>query len=89
MLWQSCATGLVPADLCIFLVGEVLAPRHVYQLLHVGIVDDEAELVELQIHILEHGLFERLDAAEDLLYGHGHHQHAHLALDNTVDQLVT
>ena len=56
MLYQSHAAGLVPADLCIFLVGEVLAPRHVYQLLHVGIVDDEAERVEFQLHVLEHSL---------------------------------
>ena len=38
------------------LVGEVFVPRHVYQLLHVGIVDDEAEWVEFQLHIIEHDL---------------------------------
>ena len=38
------------------LVGEVFVPWHVYQLLHVGIVDDEAEWVEFQLHVLEHGL---------------------------------
>ena len=37
-------------------VGEVFVPRHVYQLLHVGIVDDEAEWVEFQLHIIEHDL---------------------------------
>ena len=32
-------------------------PQHVYQLLGVGIVEDEAEpVVELQLHDLEHGL---------------------------------
>ena len=38
------------------LVGEVFVPRHIYQLLHVGVVDDEAEQVEFQLHVLEHGL---------------------------------
>ena len=38
------------------LVGEVFVPRHVYQLLHVGVVDDEAQWVEFQLHVLEHGL---------------------------------
>ena len=38
------------------LVGEVFIPRHVYQLLHVGVVDDEAKRVEFQLHVLEHGL---------------------------------
>ena len=38
------------------LVGEVFVPRHIYQLLHVGVVDDEAEWVEFQLHVLEHGL---------------------------------
>ena len=38
------------------LVGEVFIPQHVYQLLHVGVVDDEAKWVEFQLHVLEHGL---------------------------------
>ena len=38
------------------LVGEVFVPWHIYQLLHVGVVDDEAEQVEFQLHVLEHGL---------------------------------
>jgi hypothetical protein len=28
-------------------------PRHV----HVGVVDNKAELVDLQLHLLEHGLY--------------------------------
>ena len=38
------------------LVGEVFVPRHIYQLLHVGVVDDEAKCVEFQLHVLEHSL---------------------------------
>ena len=38
------------------LLVEVFVPQHVYQLLHVGVVDDEAERVEFQLHVLEHGL---------------------------------
>ena len=38
------------------LVGEVFVPRHIYQLLHVGVVDDATERVEFQLHVLEHGL---------------------------------
>ena len=38
------------------LVGEVFVPRHVYQLLHVGVVDDEAERGEFQLHVLKHNL---------------------------------
>ena len=38
------------------LVGEVFVPWHVYQLLHVGVVDDEAKRVEFQLHVLKHGL---------------------------------
>ena len=34
------------------LVREVFVPRHVYQLLHVAVVDDEAERVEFQLYVL-------------------------------------
>ena len=34
------------------LVGGVFIPRHVYQLLHVAVVDDEAERVEFQLYVL-------------------------------------
>ena len=55
-------------------------PTSVYMLLHllvyVSVVDNKAELVELQLHLLEHGLLDRLGAAEDLLHGHGCRQHA-------------
>jgi len=42
-------------------------PRHV----RVSVAENKAELVELRLHLLKHGLLDRLGAAEDLLPGHG------------------
>ena len=34
------------------LLVEVFVPRHVYHLLHVSVVDEEAERVEFQLYVL-------------------------------------
>ena len=56
-------------------------PQHVHQLLHGGIVDEEAELVQLLLHAAEHLLLELFGAREDLVHGQLRHQHPGLTLD--------
>jgi len=54
-------------------------------LLHVGVVDEKPELVELQLNLLEHLLFERLGASENILHGHGCRKDTCLSLDDALD----
>jgi len=43
-------------------MGEALVSWYILQLFYVSVVDDEAELTELQLHDLDHGYFFSISA---------------------------
>ncbi|KAK5635075.1 hypothetical protein RRF57_010787 [Xylaria bambusicola] len=83
-------TGLVRGAL-VGLLRERLEVRGadgVFELLDVGVVDLEAELVELALNVAEDAALEFLPLGEDLFHGHAGHQHSGFTLDNALDDVL-
>jgi hypothetical protein len=63
-------------------------PRHVLELLDVGVVDLEAKLVQLALDIVDNLVAEDTALLEELLHGHGGNDAAGLAFDDALDDAL-
>lgn len=63
-------------------------PRHVHELFDIGVIDQEPELVQLELHFVKHLFLELFGPFKDILHGHGSRKDSSLTFDNSLHEFV-
>lgn len=67
-------------------IGEVLMTRHINKLFDIGVVDQEAKLVEFKLNLIKNLFLELFGAFENVFHGHGGCKNTSLTLDNALNE---